>query len=186
MISRTIAMLLALLLLLMGTALAADYGYEIDVDAMKALEQSSAFPVQVVEKKVVEECFDTTLGGDPGDALVLTVKSDVAEGAITGLKLSFVAYDADNCTAYIEGGMKISSLYASPSISSLSREGLELTAGDTCVFSTKVDYDKFVGVRAMVASYTDQAGNTVENPDFEAWQNMAFGLSGSSATTELD
>ena len=38
MISRTIATLLALLLLLMGTALAADYGYEIDVDAMKALE----------------------------------------------------------------------------------------------------------------------------------------------------
>ena len=50
-----LALALLLALSLADTALAGAYGYEIDVNAMKAQEAADTFPVRVVEKKVVEE-----------------------------------------------------------------------------------------------------------------------------------
>ena len=53
MLRKSLAALLALLTLVSVGAQAAEYGYAIDVRAMKAVEERSGFPLQVTEKKVV-------------------------------------------------------------------------------------------------------------------------------------
>lgn len=184
---KKLAALLALLLLvfLTGAAQAADYGYEIDVPAMKALEEASAFPMRVTEKKVVVEQFDTDNWNDPTDALMITVANDT-NATVTEVRLCYVAYDADNCTCDIEGtSISIPSFDAAPKISSVTKSGISLAPGEKTVFTTKVSFDRFTGLRAIVSQYTDDTGNTVANPDFARWQDMAFGVSGGSVT-ELD
>ena len=186
-----LAAALTLALLTTGAALAGEYGYEIDVAAMKALEEGCPFPVRVTEKKVVEECFDTEgFFDDNDDALVITVTNG-SDAEITALKVCFVGYDADQLTRRVQGDdMSIASFNASPKINTLSKDGLSVAPGGSCALSMKVDYahdgtSKFVGIRAMVESYTTADGAVVANPQYDEWQNLAFGMAGGNVT-ELD
>ena len=181
-----LALALLLALSLAGTALAGAYGYEIDVNAMKAQEAADTFPVRVVEKKVVEECFDCALGEYNDDALVITV-SNGSTDTLAALKVCFVAYDEGNKTVEATSDMYISSfnINASPEIYTMSKEDLSVASGQNCVLSMPVSYEKFVGVRAMVAEYTKADGTVVTNPAFAVWQNLAFGLAAGGAI-ELD
>ena len=134
-----LALALLLALSLAGTALAGAYGYEIDVNAMKAQEAADTFPVRVVEKKVVEECFDCALGDYNDDALVITV-SNGSTDTLAALKVCFVAYDEGNKTVEATSAMYISSfnINASPEIYTMSKEDLSVASGQNCVLSMPV------------------------------------------------
>ncbi len=180
----SLALTLLLALSLAGAALASAYGYEIDVNAMKAQEAADTFPVKVIEKKAVEDCFDCDMGEYNDDALVITV-SNGSTDTLTALKVCFVAYDGESKTVKVTSDMVFSAFNASPEIYTMSREDLNVASGQSCVLSMPVSYENFVGVRAMVAEYTKADGTVVANPTFAAWQNLAFGLAASSST-ELD
>ena len=93
--------LVAALLNISGNARAWKYGYSIDVSAMKALEEASAFPVRVVKKAVMEEAYDVTEYNEPGDALIFRVRNN-SGGEISGFRLFFVAYDDEGKTKEID------------------------------------------------------------------------------------
>ena len=185
---RLAALTLILALCLCGTASAGEYGYEIDPAAMKDCEAASLFDVQVTEKKVVEECFDSSdIFGYQMDALVVTVTNN-SSSVISAVTVYFVTYDAENkttCPTSSGSVTSISSAKATPKLNALQRDDLALAPGESCLLSTKVDYENFVGARAMVSEYTAADGTVVANPDFPAWQNLAFGLSAGNVT-ELD
>ena len=183
---RLAACAAALMLLLGCAALAYDYGYAIDVDALKALEADCPFPVVVTEKKVVEECLDTEgFGNSLDDALIFTVTNG-SDAGLSAITVCFVAYDAEGNTQNVTAeGLTFTDSSAPPQINTLDKDGLTVAPGESAALSVAVDYSKFVGVRAMVARYTAEDGTVVENPQFAAWQNLAFGLS-SEATTVLD
>lgn len=167
-----------------GITPAYQFGYSIDVEAMKEAEQASDFPVQVVLKKVVEECIDTETFMEPCDVLAFTVRND-SEDTITGITLKFVAYDEANETADVSADLPLVSANSSPEINELKEEGLTLEPGQEYTLATAVNYSRFVGARAMIASYTNEAGEQISNPDYPSWENLAFGLSGGNVT-ELD
>jgi len=183
---RILALALILVCICVLPAKAAKYGYKIDVSAMKALENSSAFPVRVILKTVVEENYDTENFNDPCDQLCLTVENGTA-GEISGFKLYFVAYDEAETTKKIDSsGMAYEiSTGAEPELYSMTAAGLSLAAGSSIEAGMPVHWNTFVGVRAFISEYTAADGTVVVNPDFAAWQTMAFGMV-SDTSTELD
>ena len=185
-----LALTLALALtagLLGGAALAAKDGYEIDVPAMKALEQGSQFPVRVVLKKVVEEYF-TTSYGDPKTALLSFTLENGSDSEIAAMTIYFVAYDDDSVTRDITPSSGIGAYYGrneQPELKTLPLSELAFAPGTTYVTGLAVDWKRFTGVRAIVAEYTTADGTVVQNPDFTAWQTLAFGMV-SQGAVELD
>ena len=182
---RYTAVFVCLFLLLFSMpAAAAQYGYWIDVDAMKELEASSDFPLQITEKKVVEECLDVdSLIGD-ADVLAFTVQNNSTE-IVTELTVGFVAYNDEQKTCDITSGMKPYIAGSSPEIFTQVKSDIELAPGESIVLSSEVSWSMFSGVRAVVKSYATQGGESAVNPIFNTWQNLAFGLSGDNVT-ELD
>ncbi len=185
-IKRFLSILLMAGLLVSGSAAASRYGYPVDQEVMKALEQQSSCPVRVTEKKIVLECFDReSFSKDGADALVITVTNG-SDTVLRSVKIGFIAVDEDGLTTDVASSMSM--VYApgaSPEIKTVSREGLALAPGESCAVSTRVDYSRFKTVRAMVSEYETEDGSVVVNPDFERWQVYAFGLS-SDSSTELD
>ena len=186
---KTKALLLLLVLLLSVPALvsAAKYGYPIDVPAMKALEETSAFPVRVIGKTVTEEVYDVEGSYLPADVLTLIFRNDT-DMEVTGFKVFWVAYDAEGITQKIDSTSMIADFndsHGSPQLYSAELNHISFPAHSENSSGLPVHWDTFVGVRAMVAWYTDASGNTVENPDFPQWQNLAFGMV-SGDSTELD
>ena len=157
---------------------------------MKELEQASTFEVMVTEKKVVEECLDTELMDDNDDVLVLTVTNSGSE-PVHSVKVKFVAYNDQNLTAKLQSSGRISISVglgddSAPEIYSMvTGEDEILEPGSSQSLVQAVDYSWFTGVRAMVEEYVLADGTHVANPDYPAWENLAFGL-GSSNVTELD
>ena len=185
--------LLAAVFTLLGSraASAAKYGYEIDPEAMKTMEEESTFPVKVTEKKVVEECLDVE-NYDPSDILSLTVTNG-SDTEISAVRIQYVAYDENNRTADISGGRALLQLQFSmgadtvaPEIYTLGKEELAIQPGESFAISTAVDYGSFTGLRAMVEYYVTSDGTQVDNPSFPMWQNLAYGLEATGNVTELD
>ncbi len=185
--TRLVAAVLALMLMVPGSVFAQKYGYKIDVSAMKALEEASAFPVRVVQKKVVEELYDVTDYYLPADALTLTVRNNT-DTDVTGFAIYWVAYDEEGKTCEIDSESIIASFSpgtSSPRLYSAELTGNVLPAHSETSYDQRVHWDEFVGVRSIIAWYTDSKGNVISNPDFSLWQTLAYGLTGESST-ELD
>ena len=169
------------------SASAAKFGYEIDPAAMKELEQASTFEVQVTEKKVVEECLDTEMLDHNDDVLILTVTNN-SDVPVRGVKVKYVAHDDQNLTAEVTGFNGSFGSFAGndqPEIFSVESGEEVLEPGGVHSFVQAVDFSQFTGVRAIVEEYVLEDGTKVANPDYPAWENLAFGL-GSGAVTELD
>lgn len=178
-----LATLLALSLL--TTASAGKYGYAVDVDAMKAAEAADPFPVRVIERKVVEESFSVDLFENADDALVITVENG-SQDAVAAVKVGFVAYDKDGVTVEVTGELTpYTGLQAEHEIYTLNKDGLSVAPGGRVELVKKVDYSRLHSVRAMVAEYTTESGETVVNPSYAQWQNLAYGLTAGNVT-ELD
>lgn len=58
-----------------------------------------------------------------------------------------------------------------PYIQSFESTDTTIKAGTSEKIAIEVDADKFVGVKAIVASYTTSNGKTYENPVAEDWVN---------------
>ena len=184
---RVLLFLLIAVLVWVLPAQASPYGYKIDVSAMKALESSSSFPVRVTQKKVVEECYDTDSMGAPCDQLSFTVENGCAE-EISGFRLFYVAYDETEATQKIDSTSGISFSISSsegPELYSVAATDLALPARDSIEAGLPVHWKTFVGVRAIISEYTAADGTVVSNPDFPAWQTLAYGMV-SDNSTELD
>ncbi len=185
MIWRRFFVILAAVCLLNTVSAAADkYGYAVDADTMKILEEQSACPVRVTGKKVVLECFDEkTFSNEGADALVITV-TNRTESVITSVKVGFIALKEDGTTTDVTLNMTYEPRSA-PEVKTLARSGLSLAPGESCDISARVDYERFKSVRAMVSEYETENGSVTVNPDYELWQMYAFGR-GSAEATELD
>ena len=183
---RVLALALVLVCICVLPVQAAKYGYKIDVSAMKALENSSAFPVRVILKTVVEENYDTENYNEPCDQLCLTIENGTS-GEISGFKLYFVAYDEAETTKKIDSSSMTYEISSDdqPELYSATAEGLSLAAGSSIEANMPVHWNTFVGVRAFISEYTAADGTVVVNPDFAAWQTLAFGMV-SDTSTELD
>ena len=180
---RVFALLLICCVLTAACASANKFGYAVDAELLRNLEEQSAFPVRVTEKKIVLECFDRRMGESGADALVITVTNET-DKTITGVQVGFIALNEEGLTTDVLDRYTISSLDAAPEIMTMARSELSLAPGESCMLSLRVDYDYVKGVRAMVSGYTTEDG-TVTNPDYDLWQSYAFGLD-SSNSTELD
>lgn len=185
-----LALVMALAAALCGAALALEYGYTVDVEAMRALEQGCAFPVKVLEKKAVEEVFDSSEMMDYNtDALVVTVVNN-SESIVSEVRVCLIVYD-DSAAVVKPTRSSLASFHEQAEIISLVKSGMALEPGQSCALSMQACYagsdgtPRFTGARALVAAYTDEAGNVIGNPDYAEWQNLAFGMSGSNVT-ELD
>ena len=187
---RGFAVLLLLCLLCVSFAAAEPkYGYPVDIATMKLLEEQSAFPVRITEKKIVLECFDHENFSDKGtDALVFTVTNGT-DSVISSVKVGFIALNENGLTTDVEYKSTLSAIGLNsssvPELKMLPRSDLSLAPGESCVLSMQVDYDYVKGVRAIVCEYGLADGSVVVNPDFELWQLYAFGLNTESGT-ELD
>ena len=176
--------LLAVSLLFCLSAQAGKFGYSVDLETLKALEEQSSCPVRITETKIVLECFDLeSFSRDGADALVITVKNG-SDSVIRSVKVGFIALDGEGLTTDVVSSMTYTP-GASPEIKSMVRTDLALAPGESCTLSMRVDYSRFKGVRAMVSEYETDDGTVRVNPDYELWQIYAFGLS-SDSSTELD
>ena len=123
----------------------------------------------------------------PADALTLVFRNDT-DTEVTGFKVFWVAYDEEGKTKKIDSSSIIADFNDSngnPQLYSAELKEISFPAHSENSFDQPVHWNTFTGVRAMIAWYTDASGNTIENPDFPQWQNLAFGLAGESST-ELD
>ena len=99
-----------------------------------------------------------------------------------------MAYDEEEKTQEInKSGMTvyIAGSDAAPELYSMTAADLSMPAGDRIEAGMPVHWDTFVGVRAIISEYTAADGTVVPNPDFTAWQTMAYGMV-SDNSTELD
>ena len=100
---RIAAVLLLVCVLCACSAGAEKYGYAVDTEAMKALEEACLFPVWVREKKVLLGSYDAGfVTNRDADMLLITVKND-ADTTVTSLKLGFIAVDADGLATDVTG-----------------------------------------------------------------------------------
>ena len=181
---RILLLALSAVLLACGTAAADKFGYPVDLETMKMLEEQSSFEVRVTEKKVVLGNYDEdAFSGDGADALVVTVENG-SGSEISSVEVGFIAVTEEGLTTDVKQSMQLS-FGGSPEIKRLVGRNLHLAPGESVALSMRVDYDRFKGVRAMVASCTLPDGTVLVNPDFEQWSTYAYGLS-SGSSTELD
>ena len=181
---RFLILLLAICLVACSTAAASKYGYPVDLETMKMLEEQSTFPVRVTEKKVVLENYDVETFSDAGaDALVITVTNG-SGNEITSLEVGFIAVTEEGKTTDVVRNWDIS-IGGTPEIKRRVRSDMNLAPGDKTELVARVDYSCFKGVRAMVISCRLADGSVLKNPDYEQWKNYAYGLT-SENTTELD
>ena len=181
---RFLILLLVICLAACSTAAASKYGYPVDLETMKMLEEQSSFAVRVTEKKVVLENYDVETFSDEGaDALVITVTNG-SDSEITSLEVGFIAVTEEGKTTDVVRNWDIS-IGGTPEIKRLVRSDMNLAPGDKTELVARVDYSCFKGVRAMVISCRLADGSVLKNPDYEQWKNYAYGLT-SENTTELD
>lgn len=168
-----VALLAALACLLAAPALAKNH-YAIDTDALKALEKTDTFDVTIVKKTVT----DGANSGDLGNPDVLTLTVENRSGAqIASLVVLAVAYDDANTAQDLQGSglIGISIGEQKRELDTLTLDGLAIGAGQTHQLNIPCDHDNFTGVRTLVAQYVTDAGQTVTNPLYPQWQELALG-----------
>ena len=181
---RFFAVLLVVCLLCTFSASASKYGIKVDTETMKMLEAQSTCPVRVTEKKVVLGTFDVKLFSHDGAASLVITVTNGSDTTLTAVDVGFIALKEDDTTTDTKSNLTYSPMETAE-VKHLARSDLSLAPGESCVISTRVDYDYFKGVRAMVCQYTAADGSVVVNPDYKTWEMYAFGLSSTDAT-ELD
>lgn len=137
----------------------------INNDGLKEIETNDTFAVKVIKKEVIKDA-------NPGfsfagnDVLSLTIENK-SDKEITDVRVAVVGYDSDNGIIVMGDGSysmdddKNVRMYTS---------GDEKYANDSQnMFNIACKSEKIVGVHAIVASYVDSDGNTVENPVLADW-----------------
>ena len=158
--------------------------YEVDVDAMKALEQADAFEVRVT-KKIVTDNVHSSLNNPNTDMLSLTVENRSSR-TVSGVVILAVAYvdstpDGETEKEYLSvplqtsGAIEVSTGYAKRTISTLTLDELNIGPETSAVLNVPCDHDHFDGVRVLIAQYTDSDGQTYTNELYPEWQELALG-----------
>ncbi len=153
--------------------------YELDPEAMKALEQQDEFPVRVTKKVVTDGVKKMT---DNPDMLTLTVENRSGD-TVAALVLLVVAYDEDNRATPIQWTNTVALTgTAKRQISVWPYDSLDLKPDGTWILNVSCEHRLFKGVRVLVAEYTDAEGETHVNELNGEWQELALG----SPTIVLD
>ncbi|MBR0467148.1 MAG: hypothetical protein IJJ40_06660 [Clostridia bacterium] len=141
---------------------------KIDLDGLSEIESKDKSKVKITKKEVQEDAVSGfTMRG--GDALNLTVSND-SNSDVTEFTIYIVGYDEKDGLTEVQPSMSVS-IGNLPYIQSFKSTETTIKAGKSEKIGLEVDADKFVGVKAIVASYTTSSGETYENPIAEDWVN---------------
>lgn len=140
----------------------------IDLDGLSAIEDKDTSKVKITKKEVQKDAVSGfTMRG--GDALNLTISND-GDADVTKFTLYMVGYNEKNGLTVVQPSMTVT-FGTIPYIQSFESTDTTIKAGTSEKIAIEVDADKFVGVKAIVASYTTSNGKTYENPVAEDWIN---------------
>ena len=173
---------LTLALCLSASCALAFESYEIDPEAIKAVEGSDTFAVRITEKKLQEGYFED----EPCDVLLLTV-TNFGEDVVTGVDVVFVLYkQSDQQTMELRTKEFSLSFGEDRKLNYASLSELSLQKDETAVIAIACYWDGFDGMRAIVSGCTLANGQTVSNPSYSEWESLAYGLQSNSNVTVLD
>ena len=161
------------LCLLPVSALAYFNNYPIDVDALKALEQTDEFDVRITKKTITDGASSDF--NNP-DILTLTIENG-SDKALTQVVVLLVCHDADNISMKFqnEGGIYVGSVKSKRVLNTFTFEDLNVAPGAVFQQNIPCTHGNFTGARALVAQYTDSEGDAVTNPLYADWQELALG-----------
>ena len=167
--------LCALLVCALPLSALAFNSYAIDVDALKALEQQDTFEVKIVKKTVTDGANSADFS--IRDILTLDVQNGFGK-ALAQVSVLVVCYDEENQTKSLRLGnyMSISSGREKRSLYSSTFDDVNAPGGASFQLNIACSHsNNFTGARALVAQVVTADGETLTNPIYEQWQELALG-----------
>ena len=147
--------------------------YALDVDSLKAVEQTDAFGVKITRKVVTDGVSTDSLYNN--DMLSFEITNDT-EHEIAQLVVLAVCHDAEGKAQPLTNeGLSMIVGREKRTLQVLTFEPTGAAPGAVVTVSVACDHDGFTGVRALVAQYTTAEGEAVTNPLYEQWQEVALG-----------
>ena len=167
------ATLLALLIALVPASALAFNHYSVDAEALKALEQTDTFDVRITKKVVADG-----VGSDSNnrDMLTLTVEN-ASPYTLREVYVQVLCHDAEGHAQELqrEGGLSLITTQDPRSMFVGKFFDLAVAPGDSTQLNIACCHSNFTGVRALVAQVVTDEGETLTNPLFAQWQELALG-----------
>ena len=138
----------------------------IDLDGLSTIESKDNSKVKITKKEVQKDAVSGfTMRG--GDALNLTISND-GDTDVTKITIYIVGYNKNHGLTKVQPSYSYT-IGTVPYVQCFESTETTIKAGASEKIAIEVDADKFVGVKAIVASYTTSNGKTYENPIAEDW-----------------
>ena len=170
----TICAALALVICLAPVSVLAYFNsYLIDVDALKALEQTDEFDVRITKKTVTDGANSDF--AQP-DILSLTVENN-SGSTLSQIIVLMVCHDGGNMTVKLQNdnAIYVAGTKSKRVLSTFTFEDLNAAPGAVFQQNIPCTHSNFTGVRTLVVQYTDSEGTAVTNPLYADWQELALG-----------
>ncbi|MDO4865064.1 MAG: DUF5780 domain-containing protein [Clostridia bacterium] len=146
--------------------------YALDVDALKALEQQDPFEVKIVKKTVTDGANSNDFSNP--DILTLDVQNGFGK-AIAQVSVMVVCYDGENLAQPLQGNSNLITVREKRKLYTSTFEDVNAPGGASFQLNIACGHSKFTGARALVAQVVTADGETLTNPIYEQWQELALG-----------
>ena len=171
---KHVFIILCLVLSLLTLPALAINHYQIDTEALKALEKSDTFDLRITRKVITDGANSADIRNQDILSFELSSSSDAN---ITSIVITCAAHDENGAAQQLmNGGLSAIRMGTEARrLTDISFTTKEASPGAVFTLSQPCDHSQFTGVRAIVREYTTDSGIVVVNPLFEAWQEEALG-----------